>query len=68
LWTFKSELSIFLLKEMVKPKHILYAFLGLSFIFGYNYWLVQRDQKLFDAYGQTHPLCTEYTFQKECNE
>jgi hypothetical protein len=56
------------LKEMVKPKHILYAFLGLSFIFGYNYWLVQRDQKLFDAYGQTHPLCTEYTFQKECNE
>jgi len=42
--------------------------IGLAFITGYNVWLAQRDQKLFDAYEQTHPLCTEYTFQQECNE
>jgi hypothetical protein len=42
--------------------------IGLAFITGYNVWLAQRDQKLFDAYGQAHPLCTEYTFQKECND
>jgi hypothetical protein len=42
--------------------------IGLAFIAGYNVWLAQRDQKLFDAYGKAHPVCAEYTFQKECNE
>lgn len=37
----------------MKLKYIFYGFLGLSFILGYNYWLIQRDQKLFDAYNQS---------------
>ena len=35
----------------MKSKHILCGVLGLSFIFGYNYWLIQRDQKLFEVYS-----------------
>jgi hypothetical protein len=34
----------------MKPKHILYGLTALTFILGYNYWLIQRDQKLFEAY------------------
>jgi hypothetical protein len=36
----------------MKLKYIFYGFLSLSFILGYNYWLIQRDQKLFEAYNQ----------------
>jgi hypothetical protein len=39
----------------MKIKYILYGVLGLSFIFGYNYWLIQRDKKLFEAYNQPTP-------------
>ena len=39
----------------MKPKYILYGILGISFIFGYNYWLIQRDKKLFEAYNQPTP-------------
>jgi len=39
----------------MKPKHFFYGFLGLSFILGYNYWLIQRDQRLFEAYNQPTP-------------
>jgi hypothetical protein len=36
----------------MKLKYILYGIVGLSFIFGYNYWLIQRDQKLFESYNR----------------
>jgi hypothetical protein len=38
----------------MKSKHILCGVLGLSFIVGYNYWLIQRDQKLFESYNIPH--------------
>ena len=34
----------------MKRKHIVYGIIALSFIVGYNYWLIQRDKQLFDAY------------------
>lgn len=34
----------------MKLKHILYGLIGLTFIVGYNYWLIQRDYILFEAY------------------
>ena len=42
-------------KKPMKPKYIIYGFLSLSFIIGYNYWLIQRDQKLFEAYNNPSP-------------
>lgn len=35
---------------MMKLKHIFYGLVGLSFIVGYNYWLIQRDDALYKAY------------------
>jgi hypothetical protein len=43
------------INKQMKPKHILYGFLSLSFIFGYNYWLIQRDKVLFETYNQPSP-------------
>lgn len=34
----------------MKPKYIFYGLVGLSFIVGYNYWLIQRDDALYKAY------------------
>lgn len=31
-------------------KHIVYAILIAVFMIGYNAFLIQRDQKMFDAY------------------
>jgi hypothetical protein len=36
----------------MKLKYIIYGVLGLSLIVGYNVWLVQRDNILFEAYGR----------------
>lgn len=48
---------------MTKMK-LFYIFLGMSFMIGYNMFLIQRDQKLFKAYDhacqqlpQSHPDC-----------
>ena len=34
---------------------------------GYNVWLAQRDEKLFEAYSVSHPVCAQYTFHPDCN-
>jgi hypothetical protein len=34
----------------LSPKYILVFFLFIVSFFGYNAWLIQRDNKLFDAY------------------
>jgi hypothetical protein len=39
----------------MKPKYFIYGFFALSFIFGYNYGLIQRDKVLFEAYNQPTP-------------
>jgi hypothetical protein len=36
----------------MSKKHIAYIFLALSAIIGWNMFLIQRDQKLFEAYNQ----------------
>jgi hypothetical protein len=36
----------------MKPKYIVYGVLALSFIVGYNAWLIQRDNQLFDPVNQ----------------
>jgi hypothetical protein len=36
----------------MKLKYIFYGLVGLIFIVGYNYWLIQRDHILFEAYGR----------------
>jgi hypothetical protein len=52
----------------MSKRYLITGLVGVIFIFAYNVWLVQRDQKLFDAYSEAHPICTEYTFQIECNQ
>jgi len=36
----------------MKYKYVICAVLGLTFIVGYNAWLIQRDQQLFDPVNQ----------------
>ena len=37
----------------MKPKYIVYATLTAIILIGYNVFLIQRDQKMFDAYYNT---------------
>jgi hypothetical protein len=40
----------------LSPKYILtFTLLVVSF-FGYNFWLIQRDDKMFDAYYRNQAL------------
>jgi hypothetical protein len=55
----------------MKNKHILYGVLALSFIIGYNAWLIQRDRQLFEAYNQPTPkerFCKQQAqWHPDCN-
>jgi len=56
----------------MKPKYIGYAVLVAVFMIGYNAFLVQRDQKMFDAYyGKQTPkehYCQQQAhFHPDCN-
>jgi hypothetical protein len=38
----------------IPPRYILAGVLAFAAFFGYNAWLIQRDNKMFDAYyGKT---------------
>jgi len=51
LLTYKNELSIILLRhKLMSQKYILYGVLVLGVIIGWNVFLIQRDQRLHDAY------------------
>ena len=39
---------------MMRPKYVVYATLIAIFMLGYNAFLIQRDQKMFDAYYHNH--------------
>jgi len=39
----------------MKSKYLAYSVLALSFIIGYNAWLIKRDKQLFEAYNQPTP-------------
>ena len=38
----------------MKAKYVAYAILVTVFMLGYNVFLIQRDQKMFDAYYHNH--------------
>jgi len=47
----------------LSPKYILTFFVFLVAFFGYNVWLVQRDNQMFDAYYGKQTLKEQYCSQ-----
>jgi len=51
LLTYKNELSIILLRhKLMSQKYILYILISLGVILGWNIFLIQRDNALYDAH------------------
>jgi hypothetical protein len=44
---------------MIRNKYIGYSILAIGVMIGYNAWLIQRDDKMFDAYYH-HKAKQEY--------
>jgi hypothetical protein len=40
----------------MSKRYLITGLVGVIFIFAYNVWLVQRDQKLFDAYYEQQAI------------
>jgi hypothetical protein len=41
---------------------LLLVVVGLTFVFGYNAYLADRDRKLFQRY----PICESFTYHPDC--
>ena len=43
---------------------LLFIVVGLTFVFGYNAYLADRDRKLFHKH---YPICESFTYHPDCN-
>jgi hypothetical protein len=43
---------------MVKRKYVMAGLIGFAFILGWNVFLIQRDEKMFNSYYQQHLVKT----------
>lgn len=53
----------------LSPKYIAAIFLGFAFIFGWNVFLIQRDNKMFEGYkNRQAQICEQIkSFHPDCH-
>jgi len=46
----------------MKVNYLPWIVVGLTFIVGYNLFIIERDKKLFQA----QPVCSQFVFHPDC--